>query len=282
MPGCDGSGLVLAVGSSISEFREGDRVITHIAPLTAETRGDDAQFELRDVPIALGQGQDGTLRSHAIFSEKGILHAPKSLDFQQAATLSCTWLTAWNALFGLEGRKAGPSSWILVQGTGGVSVAVLQLAVAVGANVVATTSTDERAARLEALGAKHVVNYRKNPKWGAEVREVTPQERGFDIIIDVGGNETLPQSLTSVRTDGIILVIGGVGSAADVVPMFSALLHTCIIRGILAGSRTQLRELVKFIDDNNIRPAVDDAVFELAEAKEAYRRLKEKNILPRC
>lgn len=276
MPSCDGSGVVLAIGPSVLEFKVGDRIITHLGPWTVETRGDDAAFGLSDIPPALGQGSDGTLRSHAVFSEKALAHAPVSLDFLPAATLTCTWLTAWNALFGLEGRKVGPASWILVQGTGGVSVAALQIAVAAGATVVATTSAEERALRLTALGAKHVLNYRVNPKWGAEARALTPENRGFDIVIDVGGDETLPQSLAAVRNNGVVLIIGGVGSASEAVPMLSALLQTCIIRGILAGSRTQLKEVVRFIDDKGINPAVDDVVFELAEAKAAYRRLKEK------
>jgi D-arabinose 1-dehydrogenase-like Zn-dependent alcohol dehydrogenase len=105
---------------------------------------------------------------------------------------------------------------------------------------------------------------------------LTPGGRGFDFVIDVGGNETLPQSLAAVRVDGIILVVGGVGETTEAVPMSAALLHSCIIRGILAASRNQFRELVRFIDEKGILPAVDDVVFELAAAKSAYRRLKEK------
>jgi NADPH:quinone reductase-like Zn-dependent oxidoreductase len=164
-----------------------------------------------------------------------------------------------------------------VQGTGGVSVAALQLAVAVGATVIATTSSEEKAGRLQALGAAHVINYRTNAKnWCEEARRLTPDGRGLDFVIDVGGNETLPQSLAAVRVDGIIVVIGGVGSTTEVVPLFAALLHTCIIRGILAASRNQFRELVEFIDEKKILPAVDDVIFELAETKGAYRRLKDK------
>lgn len=270
-------GIVTDVGSAVRDFRPGDRVVMHVAPKLVESRGDDALPSISDAMIARGQGIEGTLRSHGIFSEAGLVHAPESLDFLPAATLSCTWVTAWNALFGLKGREAGPGSWVLVQGTGGVSIAALQLAVAAGASVIATTSSEEKVARLRTLGATHVVNYRTNPKgWGEEVRSLTPDGRGLDFVVDVGGNETLSQSLAAVRVDGIVLVVGGVGETTEVVPMFAALMHTCIVRGILAGSRTQFRELVHFIDDKKIVPAVDDVVFELAEAKSAYRRLKEK------
>lgn len=225
----------------------------------------------------MGQGIDGTLRSRGVFAEKALVHAPKSLDWLPAATLTCNWATAYNALFGLKGREAGPGTWVLVQGTGGVSIATLQVAVAAGATIVATTSSEEKAARLQKLGAAHTINYRANPNdWGVQARRLTPEGRGFDIVIDVGGNETLPQSLAAVRVDGQVLVIGQLGRTVENVPMYMALLHTCIIRGFIAGSRTQLKKVIAFIDEKKISPAVDDVVFELAEAKDAYRRLKDK------
>ncbi|KAL4802536.1 hypothetical protein BDV18DRAFT_154225 [Aspergillus unguis] len=277
VPGCDGAGIVEAVGSSVQDFRPGDHVVTHAAPSSVDAAGNDALPSIADAVNCLGQGPDGTLRSHAVFTENGLVHAPKTLDWLQAATLPCTFLTAWNALFGLESKKAGPGSWVLVEGTGGVSVAMLQVAVAAGATVVATTSSDEKANRLKSLGATHVVNYRTNPNWGAQARSMTPDGRGFDHVVDIGGNETFPQALAAVRVDGVLSVTGGVGdSAADPVPLFAAMMHTCIVRGILAGSRSQFKELVKFTDEKGLVPVVDDVVFELAEAKDAYRRLKEK------
>lgn len=212
-----------------------------------------------------------------MFKEAGLVHAPKCLGWLEAGTLTCTWLTAWNLLFGVKGQEIGPGSWVLVQGTAGVSIAALQLAVAAGATVVATTSSEEKGNRLTKLGATCVVNYRTNIDWGAEARRHTPGGRGFDVVADIGGNETLPQSLAAVRVDGQVVVVGGVGDPdAQPVPAFSALLHTCIIRGILGGSRNDLKAVAEFIDDKGIRPAVDDVVFELAEIKDAYRRLKEK------
>lgn len=204
------------------------------------------------------------------------MHAPQSLDFLAAATLTCTWTTSWNALFGLKGQEIGPGSWVLVQGTGGVSVSALQLAVAAGASVVATTSSAEKAEKLRELGAKHVLNYRTNKEWGVEARGLTPEGRGFDVIIEVTGNEGLGQSLAAARIDGIVVMIGMVGdAAADPVSIFQVFFSTCIVRAILASSRTQFNEVVRYIDEKKIVPAVDDVVFELAEAKDAYRRLEE-------
>ncbi|KAK6208428.1 hypothetical protein LQW54_006773 [Pestalotiopsis sp. IQ-011] len=277
VPGCDGAGVVEAVGSSVSDFQPGDRVVTQVAPSVAESGGDGAPSTMADVPFMLGQGTDGTLRSHGVFSEKALVLAPKSLDWLAASALTCTWTTAWNSLFGLKGSTVGPDTWVLVQGTGGVSIAVLQLAVAAGANVVATTSTEEKAARLTSLGAAHTINYRTNPEdWGSKAKALTPGSRGFDTVVDIGGNETLGQSLAAVRADGTVIVAGQVGGDVDMVPLFAALFHTCVVRGLLGGNRTQLRDVVRFIDEKKIKPVVDDVVFELAEAKDAYRRLKEK------
>ncbi|KAJ9137083.1 putative Zinc-containing alcohol dehydrogenase [Pleurostoma richardsiae] len=277
VPGCDGAGIVKAVGPSVQEFHPGDQVLTYFAPELVKSSGNDAQASLSDVPFMLGQGNDGTLRSEGVFSETALVHAPKSLGWLTAATLTCTWTTAWNILFGLKGREARSGTWVLVQGTGGVSVATLQLATAAGATVVATTSTEDKATRLRSLGAMRTVNYRVNPGgWGREARNLTPDGRGFDFVVDIGGNETLPQSLTAVRVDGIVSAVGQVGDESEPVPLSAALLHTCIVRGLFAGSRSQFQEIVRYIDEKGIVPAVDDVVFELGEIKGAYRRLKEK------
>jgi len=261
----------------VFNFQAGDRVVTH-NDADVGRDGDDKVFTLDEVPAALGQGADGTLRTHGVFHQNAVVHAPKTLDFLAASTLTTTWVTAWNAYFGLESRKLTPESWVLIQGTGGVSVAAVQIAVAVGAHVVATTSTEERASRLKALGAVAVINYRTDADtWGQKARELTPSGRGFDHILDVGGNETLTHSLKAVRAEGVISLIGAVGApSTETVPMVLALPHVCIVRGFIAGTRRQFQDLIRFIDERKIQPAVDDVVFDLADARDAYRRLKEK------
>ena len=279
IPGCDGAGEVLAVGSSVQDFRVGDKVITYPAPAIASTQdGDTAAPGLRDAPRMLGHGTDGTLRSVGVFAEKALVHAPASLGWTLAASLPCNWTTAWNVLFGLEGKKAGPGTWVLVQGTGGLSVAALQLAVVAGATVVATTSSEEKEARLRMLGAAHTVNYRREPEeWAVKARGLTPGGRGFDIVVDVGGDETLTHSLSAARLDGVVALVGLVGNKdAASVPLLSVFQHGCIVRSLILGSREQLRQVVQFIDEKKITPVIDDRVFELAEARNAYRFLSER------
>ncbi|KAK2052143.1 NAD(P)-binding protein [Colletotrichum caudatum] len=260
VPGSDGAGVVKAIGASVSTVKPGDRVITHLTPRLVEKSGDKELPVYLDIGDGLGQIVDGTLRSEGVFSEAALVLAPKTLNWSEAATLTCSGLTAWNALFGLKGREPGSGTWVLVQGTGGVSIAALQLAVAAGSTVVATTSSEEKAKRLRHLGAK----------------SYTPSQQGFDIVVDIGGDGTLAQSVTAVRTDGVIVAAGLVGGQAEPVPMLAALGRPCIVRGVLLGSRSQFREMVRFVDDKNIKPAIDDVVFELSEVKDAYSRLKAK------
>ncbi|KAF9775747.1 hypothetical protein IL306_006121 [Fusarium sp. DS 682] len=277
VPLCDGAGSVEAVGLSVRHYKPGDRVITFPAPDVVSQRGDDADVNMSDVPTMLGLGTKGTLRTHGVFPESALIHAPESLDWLQASVLPVTWLTAWNALSELRKDQIGPQTWILVQGTGGVSVAMLQLASSLGLTVVATTSTQVKAKKLKSLGATHVVNYRENPTgWGMEARALTHNGAGFDMVVDIGGNETLKQSLDAVRPYGSIQVVGAVAQDTEVVPMMGALMYTCTVRGFLMGSQSQYKELVRYIDEKKLEPVYDETVFELADAKDAYRKLKEQ------
>ncbi|KAK1998845.1 putative alcohol dehydrogenase [Colletotrichum falcatum] len=277
VPGSDGAGVVKAIGPSVSAFKPGDRVITHLTPRLVERSGDEELPVYPDIADGLGQAVDGTLQSEGVFPETALVPAPEALSWSEAATLTCSGLTAWNALFGLKGREPGPGTWVLVQGTGGVSIAALQLAVAAGSTVVATTSSEEKAERLRGLGARHTVDYRESPEdWEIKARGFTPRQRGFDVVVDIGGDASLAQSAAAVRTDGVVVTAGLVGGRAEPVPMLAALGRPCIVRGVLLGSRSQFREMVRFVEEKSVKPAVDDVAFELSEVKDAYARLKAK------
>lgn len=264
--GSDGAGIVEAVGISITKFKPGDRVVTHLSPFLP----DDLAPTMKDISAGLGQFVNGTLRECGNFHESALLLAPRNLNFAEASTLTCSGLTAWNAIFGLKGREVHAGSWVLTQGTGGVSIAALQFAVAVGANVVATTSNAEKARLLESLGATHVVNYREHRQWSAIARSFTPDERGFDVIVDVGGDSTLPESLEAVRTDGIVVLTGLLGGGQQPVAMLSALRYACTVRGILLGSRKQFQDMVKFVEERNLHPVLDFRTWALQDVRRAY------------
>lgn len=268
VPGSDGAGTVVAVGKHVSLWQPGDRVATLFAQsfiggsLTPETLG-----------ATLGGAVDGVLRQYGAFDQLGLVRIPDSLSFREGATLSCAGVTAWNALYGLEGRKLLPGQWVLTQGTGGVSIFAVQFAKAAGARVVATTSSDEKAELLRRLGADHILNYRETPDWGAKAKALTGGV-GFDHVIEVAGPKSMVQSLAAVKLDGVISIIGFLGGfkGEDEPGFLAALTNMCTVRGVLVGSRAQMLDMVTAIEANpeKLRPVVDPKVFALEQTKEAY------------
>ncbi|CAK1363825.1 Zinc-type alcohol dehydrogenase-like protein [Cercospora beticola] len=269
VPGSDGAGIVEAVGSNVKDFQPGDKVLTHLTPLF-DPSDESSMPDMKAISSGLGHTLDGTLRSRGNFPASGLFKMPANLSFLEASTLTCSGLTAYNALFGLKGREIKQGDWVMIQGTGGVSIAALQFAVAVGANVVATTSNAEKGRLLKELGAREVVNYRESREWGGVVKSFTPGGRGFDVVVDVGGDSTLEQSLEAVRTDGVVALTGLLGGAAEPVKMLAALMAVCTVRGVLLGSKKQMRELVRFVEEKNLKPVLDFRTWDLDEVKRAY------------
>ncbi|KAF9871819.1 hypothetical protein CkaCkLH20_10753 [Colletotrichum karsti] len=281
VPGSDGAGYVRKTGSDVKSVAPGDRVVMHMVP---ETFKDNQVAPLDDstlpsfahISAGLGHGLNGTLSTHGVFQESCLAKFGDNLSFEEAATLTCSGITAWNALMGLEGKQVKKGDWVLVQGTGGVSIAALQFALAAGANVIATTSSDAKAARLRDLGAHHVINYRSSPDWGAVAKRLTPSSRGVDIVVDVGGNATLGQSLEAMRIDGLIVIAGLLGKTDREEPLMSVLGRICVVRGILLGTRQMMRDMIKFMEEKGVKPALDAEVFTLSEAKAAFERLEQQ------
>lgn len=165
---------------------------------------------LDDDSLASGLGGfiDGTFRQYGAFDETGLVTMPSNLSFLEAGALSCAAVTAWNALYGIESRAVRAGDYVLVQGTGGVSLFALQFAKAAGAKVIATTSSDHKAEILKKAGADHVLNYKSNPNWGEEALKLTPAGRGVDHIVEVGGPNTAAQSLKAINFNGVVSIIG--------------------------------------------------------------------------
>lgn len=275
----DGAGVVLKAGSDVTSLQPGDRVVAHMCPeaypdSSPITLGEDNLPTMGHIIAGLGQSLNGTLTTHGVFTETCLVKFGGKMSFAEAATLSCSGITAWNSLFGLKGKEVKKSDWVLVQGSGGVSVNALQFAHAVGANVVATTSNEEKGKRLKELGASHIINYRTTPDWAVHSKALTPDGRGFDIIVDVGGNATLSQSLQAVRTDGVIQVAGMVGWQADSVPLLGLMGTNAVARGVLLGTRRMMREMVSFVEGKGVRMAVDEEEFGFEGAKEALAKVE--------
>jgi NADPH:quinone reductase-like Zn-dependent oxidoreductase len=273
VPGSDGAGTVLAIGKRVTRFQPGDRVITtlnqqHVAgSITRET-----------MKYGVGASVDGTMRSIGAFDEQGLVRMPLGLSFVEAATLSCAGVTAWNALFGLPGKALVAGQWVLTQGTGGVSIFAVQFAKAVGARVIATTSSPEKAKILKRLGADHIINYRENVNWGTKARELTGG-KGVDMVVEVAGPSTMQQSVESVKLDGIISVVGFVGGEGEGLPtLLDTWMRLFTARGLWVGSRAQMDEMCRAIEANldRLRPVVD-RVFPLEQIREAYKYMLSGN-----
>ncbi|KAH8819069.1 hypothetical protein F5884DRAFT_743498 [Xylogone sp. PMI_703] len=270
VPGSDGAGEVIAVGSKVTRFKTGDRVVTVFNPnhlagnLSPKTR-----------TTALGSILDGTLRQYGAFNENSLVEMPLTLTYEEASTLSCAAVTAWNSLYGLKPLLPGEA--VLTQGTGGVSIFAAQFAKAAGATVIATTGSPQKVKALKKLGVDHIINYKEDSNWGETAKSLTPKEEGVAHVIEVGGPGTIAQSFKAVKMEGIISLIGFLDNTGEKQPSYlEPLSRNAIVRGIPVGSRLQLEELSRAIDSNKIKPAVDPKIFSLEQLPEAYQYMWEQ------
>lgn len=265
VPCSDGAGEVEAVGEGVTDWKPGARVVMPFMPGWVE-----GSFTQAHAAGALGGAVDGVLRERVCVPAAALVGLPESLSFEQAATLPCAAVTAWDALF--ERGWLRPGSTVLIQGSGGVSVFALQLAVHHGARVLAITSSAEKAAILRELGADAVCNYRERPDWDAWAREQTGGA-GVDHIVEIGGPETLNRSLQAVRFGGHIALIGVLTGTAGEVQTVQILRKGIRLDGIYVGSRAMLTRVVALLDRSGLRPVID-SIYDFEEALEALRRLE--------
>lgn len=262
IPMADGAGEVVAVGEGVREFAVGDRVVSTFFPDWA-----DGQPNVEGFGRVPGDGIDGYAREQVTAPVSAFTLAPRDWSHAEAATLTTAGLTAWRALVD-DGRvKAGDT--VLVQGTGGVSVFALQFARMLGARVIATSSSDAKLARMKALGAEHLINYRTEPNWGERARALTGG-RGVDHVVDVGGPATLEQSMIATRVGGHVSVIGiltGLGGELSILP---ALIKQIRLQGVLVGNRRQQQDMVRAIDASGMHPVIDRH-FPLESIADAFR-----------
>lgn len=265
IPLSDAAGEVVAVGAGVTRVKPRDRVAGIFMQDWLAGGPTDAAAK-----SALGGAIGGVLAEEVVFSEDGVVSIPEHLSFEEAATLPCAGVTAWNALFGDGTLTAGET--VLVQGTGGVSLFALQFARLAGARVIATSSSDQKLERVRALGASDGVNYKTTPDWDARVRELTGAQ-GVDHIVEVGGAGTLPRSLRAVRMGGRISLIGVLSGGSGELGLFPILMKNVRIQGIYVGSRALFEAMNRAIAFHQLRPVID-RVFPFAEAPAALRHLE--------
>ena len=268
IPNSDGCGEIIEVGNEVTRFKTGDRVITTFFQrwLSGEISADVMQS-------SLGGAMDGVLAEELVLDENGVIALPEHLSFEEGATLPCAALTAWHSIV-VKGRiKAGDT--ILVLGTGGVSIFALQLATLHGAQVIVTSSSDQKLERAKGLGAWQTINYNTNPAWDETVLAMTDGQ-GVDQVVEVGGAGTLEKSLAATRFGGMIGLIGilsGIGGAINPDPVLRKSLN---LQGIYVGSRAMFEDMNRALCAHRLKPVIDQC-FDFDQARDAYHCLENAN-----
>ena len=264
IPVSDAVGVVVAVGLGVTRFREGDRVNSVLYSGWV-----DGNPSANEPDFCYGAPLPGGLAQYMILRADSAVKAPKALSDDEASTLPIAALTAWYAL--MEYGDLQAEQTILVQGTGGVSIFGIQIATAVGAKVIATSSRDENLERVKALGAWEGINYKKYPAWEKKVLELT-NGKGVDQLLEVAGGDGLNQSIAATKVAGHISQIGFLSGQTSKINLMQMLFRQTAIRGIAVGHTRSFERMNIFFDKHKIRPVID-RVYAFHDAVEAYRHL---------
>lgn len=265
VPGSDAAGIVREVGAAVRGPKVGDRVVTLFAP--EWTAGRPTTEMLR---TARGGALPGSFREELVVPAHHVIAAPAHLSSIEAATLPCAAVTAWHALVDRGGLTAGQS--VLVQGSGGVSLFALQIALLSGAEVIATSRSPEKAARLRALGAREVIETGADPSWGKRARALTAG-RGVDHVVEVGGAGTLGESLRAVAAGGHVHVIGVLGGTSEPLSVLPILMNEVTLSGVMVGPRSAALALHRALERTATRPVLD-RTFAFDALPDALRHLE--------
>jgi NADPH:quinone reductase-like Zn-dependent oxidoreductase len=261
IPFSDGAGTIVALGEGVRGFAIADSVVSCFYENWQGGRGTPENRAL-----SFGSERHGVLAERVNMPASGLVHKPASLDFAEASTLTCAGLTAWSALF-REGELL-PGQHVVVQGTGGVAIFALQFARMIGAIVTVLSSSDAKLERAAALGADHLVNYRKTPDWHEPVRTFT-RGAGADVIIELGGPETLPRSQACLAMEGTIAMVGLLSGIEAKLSVPLVIGGRQRIRGVTVGHREDMLAMIRAVESGGIKPVID-ARYALADARRAY------------
>ncbi|KAL9564996.1 hypothetical protein ACKAV7_010854 [Fusarium commune] len=272
IPISDGAGLVMAIGDKVQHLKPGDKVFTVFKSnwVSGRLKEEDEASSIAspDVP--------GVLAEYVVLGEKFWSQIPETLSYLEASTLPIAGVTAWNALYGNIESRLLPGQSVLTEGTGGVSIFSVQFAKAGGAKVIATTSSAKKAEALESLGVDHIINYNEVPDWVDEVRNATKQ-KGVDLVVEVGGGDTMRKATKSIKTDGSIAIVGFVSAFRDQQPTALEMFFSkASFRTIHCGSVEHLNQMCAAIEQHGIKPHIGK-VFKFEDAIKAYKCMSEQD-----
>jgi NADPH:quinone reductase-like Zn-dependent oxidoreductase len=269
-PVSDAAGEVVAVGRQVKGIRRGARVTSTF--FQNWTEGPYSEAYLKAVH---GWTIEGVAAEYVALESTAVMPIPDGFTYQEASTLPTAALTAWNAIAGRGDTRKGDV--VLVQGTGGVSTFALQFAVALGAHVIVTSSSDEKLAHAKALGARDGINYRQAPAWSDQVLKIT-NGRGADLVVDVVGKSTLQQSVNSLADEGTLAVVGGITGYDGNIPAWVLLRKSGAARGIFVGSRADYERMNQFMAKHQLRPLID-RVYPIEQYAEALQLMASGNFM---
>lgn len=264
IPLSDGAGTVIETGPGVTRVKTGDLVCPAFfqtwlsGPMTEQSRAG-----------GLGGSLDGVMQEIMVLSEQGVVKAPKHFSALEAATLPCAALTAWHAVIG-AGIKAGDV--VVTQGTGGVALFAAMFAKMQGALAIVTSSSDEKLARAKSFGAALGINYKTHPEWSREVRKLLGG-RGADLVVELGGAQTIEQSLRAVRTGGSLAMIGVLSGGTAELNLGRVVTQNVRLQGVTVGSRDMFEDMVRAIDLHGVRPPIDDKRYGFDQVAEAIGAL---------
>jgi NADPH:quinone reductase-like Zn-dependent oxidoreductase len=266
VPLSDGAGEVVALGADVKRFKVGDKVTPIFFPNWIDGRPSD---NARKGP--LGGPADGVLTEYLTISEESLVAMPAGLSYEEAATLACAAVTAWNGLVTRGHMQAG--DYVLLEGTGGVSLFGLQFAVAAGAKPIITSSSDEKLAKAKALGAIGGVNYKTTAKWEEPVRALTGGV-GVQQVLEVGGGDSMQHALATLGFSGHLALIGDLaGEGGGEIPL-TALPGNGAVSRVFVGSRENFAAMNTFIAKHHVKPVID-RIFAFEDAEAAYKLMEE-------
>jgi len=264
VPLSDGAGEVVTLGAGVTRFRPGDRVIFAMRPEWL-----DGRPSRRAITTSLGMTLDGVLAEYRVAREHELVRTPEHLTDEQAASLPIAAVTAWTALVVNGNLRA--NEWVVIQGTGGVSLFALQFATHLGAKTIVLSSSDEKLARAKELGATHTINYRTTPNWDEAVIALTDGE-GAEHVLDIGGRETIGRSLEALRPGGNLYLVGFIGGTKLELDLPKVFRKVPVLRGLSVGPITAFEQMNAAISEWKLEPVVDKT-FERTELKEALSYL---------
>jgi NADPH:quinone reductase-like Zn-dependent oxidoreductase len=265
IPGCEGAGVVESVGPHVTRWKKGDRVIIPFIQRWAAGQLTPWQNEIRT-----GVQVPGALCEYTVQPENTLVRAPENLTDEEAATLPVIGLTAWSNMVSQAKIRAGQV--ILIQGSGAISLFALQIARVFGLKIIATTGSKENESKLRSLGAEEVINYREKKDWSKEVKRLNGGI-GVDITLDIGGMQTIRQSILSCRENAYVGLVGFLTGSEITVDVHYLIMNNIRLQGYTVGHAQDLEGLVSAIAANNLRPVID-SIFPIENTQEAFQLLK--------